>query len=200
MNIVERLIKWAYAPRDKIMGKYDLVVAIDYGSVRTTGDVLPLVGKATLRKAAELVNNETARDISWGNAINYLANNEEMNRAKVQEICILTEMVVMPRTTTCTNTIQEAENIIKLFPSARRIILVCEWRHAPRTKLIWRKLTKGTCEIDVVTVDADWTAEKHPSVWCNSNWKFLLMNVVYHAILFVPGGMRRLQNKTHKLK
>ncbi len=202
MNIFERLIKRAYAPHDTIKGKYDLVVAIDYGSVRAAGDVLPLASKATIRTAATFVDDETARNLSWANSINYLANDDEMDRAKAREVYIFTNLVVTSQNITCTNTIQEAENILASFPSAQRIILVCEWRHAARTKYIWKKITAGKIKIDVVTVDADWAKENHPSPWCNSNWKFLLMNLIHHSILIVGGerAMRFLKDKKQKMK
>jgi len=191
MNLIEKLIRWAYAPEEaKLDGVYDLVVPIDYGCVTDRGTgVIPVIARNCLLKAARILSAGTARQVGWANSL-YFGETMEMIDAEKCEFVGRNGV----RSTVCTNTIDEAENLITEFPEARRILIICDWRHAARVQFIWNKLC--TKEVTIVALDNRCWENAHRSVFLKWSWLFLVMNMAHH-ILLLTIGIDRLRKLRH---
>ena len=193
-NLIDRLAKRVYAlPQCGIFATYDKAVVIDYaGDIRNNNVWLPDAEIKSLQEAAQLVAFGDALDIIWVNTsgkrypLPQLLDSRKIEVVKKEGIVLTTAR----KSLTCTNTITEAEAIIQAHPYMRRVILVGDWRHLPRTVAIWKKLFKG--DIAWVAVDGKWNDSKHPSPFVRSDMRFLIMNLAHHA-LFKIFGIRLLR-------
>ncbi len=179
-----------------INGIYDLVVPLDYAALNGT-KILPDAEIAGLKKAADLIKTGTANHIAWASTNYCRVSVHDIEKEKINFLDSLgISKTTIQTMVECTNTITEAENILKAHPDAKRIIIICDWRHARRAQRVWKHFFKG--ELGVMTTDASWN-EDHPSFWCRSNIRWLLGNLIHHTLLIVR-GMDSLRNVVHQVQ
>jgi hypothetical protein len=189
-------MKWLYKPKEsKLKGRYDFVIPLDYGTINGNR-LLPNASIKGIKKAVEIFKNDSSQAIVWTSAP-FGSPLEKVETEKLEIISSLSiDSSVVKRVGECTNSITEAEQILNFIPNASRIIIVCDWRHARRTKRIWKYYFKG--ELAIVTTDTQWN-QNHKSPWCRSNFRWLLANILHHVLL-ICRGVNALKNTVHTLK
>lgn len=178
-------VKWMYEPtHSRLNGSYDLVIPLDYGTL-TDKKILPKATLAGLEKAISLVKEGVAHRIAWAsmNLFGVPLGNVNQEKAKLLESYGLSLSKVHSMVD-CTNTITEAEQIIQNAAGLSRIIVICDWRHARRAKLIWQHFFKG--DLAFVTTNTTWD-ESHSSILCRSDLGWLVGNLIHHPLILLMG-------------
>jgi hypothetical protein len=200
MNLIMRSAKRIYGlPEPKLEGYWDLIAVHCYAGQRRNGQVwLPPTEKTCLLEGCHLYSSGHAEKLGWANTLGYDISPEEMDAAKLRVInsdptyrtSVHAELQALP----ATNTVTEIEVIIKAFRGLRRVIAIGHWMHMRRTAYLWNKLFDG--EVAVVSVDGRWTGIGHPSPYCHTDERFLIMNMAADAMTRVR-GVDYMRTRTH---
>ena len=195
MNLIERLALQVYAlPNSQLSGKYDKAIIIDYaGEIRDGKVWLPSAEILSLEIGARLLLEDRVDGITWANtSARKYPFPRDLQRQKIQVVTRqlngkLRHVTITANMLTCTNTIDECQAHIRANGTGlKRVILIGDWRHIPRTVAIW-KLLLPQAEIAHISVDGQWTGSRHPSLFVRWNTVFILMNLVHHALLKIFG-------------
>ncbi len=184
MGLIRKLYEVSATP---LSGQYDLVVPMDYGTLRRTGSkILPKAGEACIRVAAHFVASAIAKKISWAETDKFGTPLHEIVSAKLAIIAEyrLTADIVTAMIHHAVNSISEVETIIAANPDAKRIIVVSDWRHTRRIRKIWKHFFKG--DLTFVSTDEEWD-EDHASWFCRSSFRRLLSDMAADLFTRVRG-------------
>jgi hypothetical protein len=200
LTVMWRVLRWLYGLKDSVhvaYEYYDLIVPIEYGALDSNNlhSMLPDATVQCLKLARNLMLDNCGKYVVWGSTDYYGPGAQKLHCAK-DLIFNLNEHVYESRRVTSNNSIQEADEIHKLFPEAHRVLLICDWRHARRLQLIWRHFYPHA-QIDFLSVDARWD-EKHPSSVQKSTFRWLLGNIM-HQVLIRLRGIEKLRTKVHAI-
>lgn len=169
---------------------YDLVVPLEYG-VLSDGELLPDATIRCLHEASKIIATGRAKNIAWGST-GYFGPGAHVIHAKKLEY--IKGRTVHPIVSN--NSIQEAMGIREKFPQAKKILIICDWRHGRRSRLIW-KYFFPEAEIHFMSIDSIWN-EKHQSMWQRSPIRWLSANILHHLLIRLC-GVPRLLNFVHRL-
>lgn len=199
IGIFYSIIRRFYGIRDsELSGIYDLVVAMDYGTLLSWWiKILPKATVATLTFAANAVASGKAKRMSWGDTDRFGVPVVEIVKAKLK---LLASHGLDKRSVTSiesVNSVTEVETILAANPGVARILVICDWRHTRRLRRVWQHFFHG--ELAFVSVNPDWD-EDHPSWFCRSNFRWLLGNIAHDLIMKVRGveAMRGLAHPGKK--
>ncbi len=194
MNIIRSLYGLKDASLDEV--SYDLVVPLEYGVLADTSGSLPNATIECLHKAIEVVATGKSKKIAWGLTSYFGPGIKAIHNKKLE--CLkgkgLSDVSIY--SVVSNNSIQEAAGINKIFPSAKTILIICDWRHGRRSRLIWKHFFPEA-KIHFISIDSRWN-EKHQSMWqCSSTW-WLFANILHHLLMRLC-GVPRLLNLVHRL-
>ncbi len=193
-----KIARWLYAPKNSTIGPGrgpTLVVPLDYGFLKSNG--LPRAALLCMEKAAQVMADAKTGKIAWS-SVNYFGPGakqaHEAKRDVVGEYQLIGAEIVAQ--VDVSNSIEEAANICVETASnpPKRVILVCDWAHARRARLIWRYYFEDA-EILVATIESTWDEAHYSRLQCGK-WMWFFTNLGHHALLRIL-GVERMKNLRH---
>ncbi len=192
------IIRWLYGIQDTPPKKdrYDLVVPLDYGVLPNSHNPLPDATKQCLQQAVEMLFKGKAREIVWGSTDYFGPGAQDIDRAKQLFVASIGFCLCPRYTVSSNNSIQEASNIHEILPNVKRILIICDWPHARRARIIWKHFFPNA-EIGIMSVSAKWD-EGHPSYWQKSLPRWIQANILHHILIRLR-GVSKLTNMVHHI-